>query len=85
MVVKEMSLDLICGYQRGQNDASFLVLIALTEYLLDPSECVPDQFCCILSGDRKGEGHAVGVLGFIPKPAGHEKDSQYPSSHMMPS
>jgi hypothetical protein len=63
-------------------NASFLITIALPEDLLDTSECIPDQLPCILGGDRKGDGYTVGVLGLIPKPAGHQKDRQDPCKRL---
>jgi hypothetical protein len=42
VLVKEMRLHLMGWNQRGQNDTSFLIAIALMEYMLDASEGVPD-------------------------------------------
>src|SRR5262249_23635715 len=85
VLVKKMRLDLMCGYERRQDDASFLIPIAFTKELLDTSESIPNQLGCILGGYGKGHGYAIGVLGFIYKAIRHKKDRQYPSSHMVPT
>jgi hypothetical protein len=46
-----MRLDLMCCDELGQHHPRFLVAIALTEYLLDASERLPNQLCGVLGGD----------------------------------
>ena len=43
VLVPEMGVDLMHWYQRGQDDASFLIPIVLTVYILDTLKSVPDQ------------------------------------------
>jgi hypothetical protein len=83
--IKEMGLDLMRGDQRGQDDASFLIAIAILKYLFDPSKGIPDEFRRVLGGDREGNGHTSGVLRLIRKPVGHQKDGQAPSRYMVPT
>lgn len=73
----------MCGYQSRQDNASFLIAIAFTEYMLDASEGVPNQLRRILGRDREGNGHTIGVLGFLCKPIRHEKDRHDPGCHIM--
>ena len=53
MLVTEMGLDLMHEYQRGQDDTSFLIPIALTAYMLDTSQGVPDQLRCLLDNPAR--------------------------------
>jgi hypothetical protein len=85
VLVKEMGLDLMCRYQRGQDDSRFLVAITLTEYLLDTSKSVPNQLRGIPGRYRERNGHAVGILRFICETIRHEKDRHNPSRHMVPA
>jgi hypothetical protein len=43
VLVTEIGLDLMHWYQLGQDDASFLIPIVLTVYILDTLKSVPDQ------------------------------------------
>jgi hypothetical protein len=52
VLVTAMGVDLMHWYQRGQDDASFLIPIALTAYILDTSKSVPDQLRCLLDNPR---------------------------------
>jgi len=83
LAIKEMRLDLTRWYERSQDDTSFLVAITLAEDLFDASESVPDQFCCILGGYEQGDRHSIGVLWFICKTIGHEKDRHDTSGHLV--
>jgi hypothetical protein len=78
-----MSLDLMRWYYGSQDDASFLIAVAFTEYLLDTSEGVPDQFRCVLGGYGQGYGYAVRVLRLISKTIRHQKDRQDPSRYLV--
>ena len=56
-----MRLDLMRWDQRGQDDTSFLIAIVFTEYLLDTTEGIPDQFRRVLGRYKKGNGYTIGV------------------------
>jgi hypothetical protein len=75
-----MGLGLMRWDQRGQDDPSFLVAIALTVDLLNASEGVPAQLGGILGSDGEWERHAVGVLRLLGETIRHEKDCQDTSS-----
>jgi hypothetical protein len=48
--------------------------MALTEYLLDTSKSIPDEFSSVLGGYGKRHGDALGVLWRICETIRHEKD-----------
>jgi hypothetical protein len=85
VLVKEMRLHLMGWHQRGQDDTSFLIAIALVEYLLDASEGVPDQLGGVLGGDAEWDGHTIGVLRLIGKAIRRQKDCEHACSALCPA